>query len=146
MCVAITHCFQLTGQKKDSSLSKNLPLYTNEFRLLADFPRKTLPIVACFTEIALFLCINHELLKQLLATITKKTLKTGVIPLNFFPLFGIAVTLLITLQSKYLCFCRYSCVLHNIHYLGRVNFMLTQTIRLNLPIFTFPSQITHSLD
>lgn len=95
MCVAITHCFQLTGQKKDSPLSKNLPLYTNEFRLLADFPRKTLPIVACFTEIALFLCINHELLKQLLATITKKTFKTGVILLNFSPLFRIAVTLLL---------------------------------------------------
>ncbi len=95
MCVAITQCFQLTGQKKDSPLSKNLPLYTNEFRLLADFPRKTLPIVACFTEVALFLCINHELLKQFLATITKKTFKTGVILLNFSPLFRIAVTLLL---------------------------------------------------
>jgi hypothetical protein len=95
MCVAITHCFQLTGQQKYLPLSKNLPLYINEFRLLADFPIKTLPIVACFTEIALFLCINHELLKQLLVTFTKKTLKTGVIPSNFSLPFGIAVTLLL---------------------------------------------------
>jgi hypothetical protein len=80
ICVAITYCFQLTGQKKYSSFSKNLPLYTNEFRLLADFLIKTLPIVACFTEIALFLCINHEFFQEFLATITKKTLKTGVIP------------------------------------------------------------------
>lgn len=84
ICVAITYCFQLTGQKKYSSCSKNLPLYTNEFRMLADFLIKTLPIVACFTEIALFLCINHELFQEFLAPITKKTLKMGVIPLNFF--------------------------------------------------------------
>lgn len=63
LCVAITYCFQLTGQKKYLPLSKKLPLYTNEFRLLADFRVKTLPIVACFTEIALFLCINHEFIK-----------------------------------------------------------------------------------
>lgn len=66
--------------KKRLALIKKFAIHINEFRVLADFPIKTLPIVACFTEIVLFLCINHELLQQLLATITKKTLKTGVIP------------------------------------------------------------------
>jgi signal transduction histidine kinase len=107
ICVAITYCFQLTGQKKYSSFWKNLPLYTNEFRLLADFLIKTLPIVACFTEIALFLCINHELLQQLLATITKKTLKTRVIPWNFSPLLEIAVTFLLHYKVSTLATARF---------------------------------------
>jgi len=92
---------------KDLPLSKNLPLYTNKFRLLADFPMKTLPIVACFTEIALFLCINHELIKQLLATFTKKTLKTGVYPEIFSLLFGIAVTLLLHYEVSTLAFAEF---------------------------------------
>lgn len=125
--------------KKRLPWLKNLPLYTNEFRLLADFPLKTLPIVACFTEIVLFLCINHELPQQLLATISKKTLKTRVIPWNFFSTFRNSSDALITLRSKYAGFCRISCILHNINHWERVHFMLTQTIRLNLAIFTFPS-------
>lgn len=139
VCVAITYCFQLTGQKKYSSFLKNLPLYTNEFRLLADFPIKTLPIVACFTEIALFLCINHELTQQFLATVTKKTLKTGVIPLDFLSTFRNYSDSLITLQSKYACSCSVSCILHNINYLERGHCILTQMTSLNLLIFTFPS-------
>ncbi|MBE9036313.1 hypothetical protein [aff. Roholtiella sp. LEGE 12411] len=55
---------------------------------MADFPIKTVPIVACFTEIALSLCVNHEVIKQSKATFTKKILKTVVIALNFFSTFS----------------------------------------------------------
>ena len=49
---------------------------------MADLLVKTVPIVACFTEIALFLCLNYELIQQGEATFIKKTLKTVVTPLN----------------------------------------------------------------
>ncbi|MEA5618423.1 hypothetical protein VB711_11315 [Cronbergia sp. UHCC 0137] len=45
-------------------------------------PVNIVPIVAYFTEIALFLCVNHEAFKQGEATFIKKTLKTVVAPLN----------------------------------------------------------------
>lgn len=55
---------------------------------MADFPIKTVPIVACFTEIALSLCVNHEVIKQSKASFTKKILKRVGISLNFFSTFS----------------------------------------------------------
>jgi|OM-RGC.v1.031722295 hypothetical protein len=93
--------------------------------VLAYFLIKTFPIVACFTKIALFLCINHDAIVQGKATNNKKILLMVVMPLNFSQTFWHPSGVIFTFKGNYTRFYLLLGMMCNINYLETVLLMLT---------------------
>ncbi|TVP61608.1 MAG: hypothetical protein EA343_13830 [Nodularia sp. (in: Bacteria)] len=93
--------------------------------MLAYFLIKTFPIVACFTKIALFLCINHDAIVQGTPTHNKKILEMVVVPLNFSQTFWHFCGIIFTFKPNYTRFYILFSMICNINYLETALLMLT---------------------